>query len=147
MLARRGVSSRVVPFLHLDLPLDLGPGDRRRIAARLARLYADVMETQPGRVTVAFRALGEAGVLRLGEPVVMVQADIRRGRPPAQRERLGAGIAALLDEELGWPPARTVVEFTQHPGDEVWRVDGLGTDWSPAEAAEDVSAGRTGPRA
>jgi phenylpyruvate tautomerase PptA (4-oxalocrotonate tautomerase family) len=134
-----------MPFLHLDLPLDVAADDRRRIAERLAGLYADVMETQPWRVTVAFRALGEAGVLRLGEPVVMVQADIRRGRPPEQRERLGAGIAALLEDELGWPPAQTVIEFTQHPGDEVWRADGLGTDWSPAEAAGDVSGGRTGP--
>jgi phenylpyruvate tautomerase PptA (4-oxalocrotonate tautomerase family) len=134
-----------VPYLHLDLPLDVAPADRRRIAERLARLYAEVMQTQPGRVTVAFRALGEAGVLRLGEPVAMVQADIRRGRPPEQRERLGAGIAALLEQELGWPPAQTVVEFTQHAGDEVWRVDGLGTDWSPAEAVGDVSARRSGP--
>jgi phenylpyruvate tautomerase PptA (4-oxalocrotonate tautomerase family) len=101
-----------MPFLHLDLPLDLAADDRRRIADRLARLYADVMQTQPGRVTVAFRALGEAGVLRQGEPVVMVQADIRRGRPPEQRERLGAGIAALVEDELGWPPERIVVEFT-----------------------------------
>ncbi len=124
-----------MPFLHLDLPLDVAAADRVRIAGRLSRLYAEVMQTDPGRVTVAFRALGEAGVLRLGEPVVMVQADIRRGRPPAQRERLGAAIAGLLAEELGWPPARTIVEFTQHAGDEVWRVDGLGADWSPAEAA------------
>jgi phenylpyruvate tautomerase PptA (4-oxalocrotonate tautomerase family) len=126
-----------MPFLHLDLPLErLAVDDRRRIAERLAQLYADVMQTYPGRVTVAFRVLGEAGVLRLGEPIVMVQADIRRGRPPEQSERLGAGIAELLERELGWPPAQTVVEFTQHPGDEVWRVDGLGTDWSPAEAAD-----------
>jgi phenylpyruvate tautomerase PptA (4-oxalocrotonate tautomerase family) len=134
-----------MPFLHLDLPLDVAAGDRRRIAERLAHLYADVMQTQPWRVTVAFRALGEAGVLRLGEPVVMVQADIRQGRPPEQRERLGAGIAALLEDELGWPPEQTVVEFTQHPGDEVWRVDGLGTDWSPAEAAGPVSEARSDP--
>jgi phenylpyruvate tautomerase PptA (4-oxalocrotonate tautomerase family) len=134
-----------MPFLHLDLPLDVAAGDRRRTADRLARLYADVMQTNPGRVTVAFRALGEAGVLRQGEPVIMVQADIRRGRPPEQRERLGAGIAALLEDELGWPPERTVVEFTQHSGDEFWRVGGLGSDWTPAEAADGLSAGRTDP--
>jgi phenylpyruvate tautomerase PptA (4-oxalocrotonate tautomerase family) len=127
-----------VPYLHLDLPRPVAPADRRRIAARLARLYADVMETSPERVTVAFRELGDSGVLRLGaggeaEPVLMVQCDIRRGRPAEQRGRLGAAVADALAEELDWPPERTVLEFTQHAGDEFWRVGGLGTDWTPAE--------------
>jgi phenylpyruvate tautomerase PptA (4-oxalocrotonate tautomerase family) len=129
-----------MPYLHLDLPLAVPAADRAQIAGRLARLYADVMETNPERVTVAFRELGENGVLRTGadgavEPVVLVQCDIRRGRPPEQRERLGAAVAALLEDELGWPPARTILEFTQHAGDEFWREGGLGSDWTPAEAA------------
>jgi phenylpyruvate tautomerase PptA (4-oxalocrotonate tautomerase family) len=128
-----------MPYLHLDLPLTVPAADRARIAGRLARLYADVMETDPERVTVAFRELGENGVVRTGadgevEPVVMVQCDIRRGRPAEQRERLGAAVAGLLDDELGWPPARTVLEFTQHAGEEFWREGGLGSDWTPAEA-------------
>jgi phenylpyruvate tautomerase PptA (4-oxalocrotonate tautomerase family) len=128
-----------MPYLHLDLPVAVAPGDRAEIAARLARLYAEVMETNPERVTVGFRELGENGLLRLTpggelETVVMVNCDIRRGRPPEQRERLGAAVAALLQETLGWPPERTVLEFTQHPGDDVWRSSGLGTDWTPTEA-------------
>jgi phenylpyruvate tautomerase PptA (4-oxalocrotonate tautomerase family) len=128
-----------MPYLHLDLPLAVAPADRARIARHLASLYAEVMETNPERVTVAFRELGENGVVRTTssgeiEPVVMVNCDIRRGRPAEQRERLGAAVAALLEEELGWPPARTVLEFTQHHGDEVWRESGLSADWSPAES-------------
>jgi phenylpyruvate tautomerase PptA (4-oxalocrotonate tautomerase family) len=128
-----------MPYLHLDLPLAVPAADRARIAGGLARLYADVMETNPERVTVAFRELGENGVLRTGadgavEPVVVVQCDIRRGRPAEQRERLGAAVAALLEQELGWPPARTILEFTQHAGEEFWREGGLGSDWTPAEA-------------
>jgi phenylpyruvate tautomerase PptA (4-oxalocrotonate tautomerase family) len=128
-----------MPYLHLDLPLSIAPADRAEIAGRLARLYADVMETNPERVTVGFRALGENGVLRTAadgspEPVVMVQADIRRGRPAEQRERLGEAVAELLGEALDWPASRVVIEFTQHAGDEFWREGGLGTDWSPAEA-------------
>lgn len=128
-----------MPLLHLDLPLAVPAHDRARIAGRLARLYAEVMETNPERVTVAFRELGENGVVRLGaggrlETVVMVQCDIRRGRPAEQRERLGAAVADLLAEELDWPRERTILEFTQHTGDEVWRATGLATDWSPDEA-------------
>ena len=127
-----------MPYLHLDLPLAVAPDARAEIAGRLARLYAGVMETNPERVTVAFRELGENGVLRTGsdgtpEPVVMVQADIRRGRPPEQRARLGEAVAELLGEALDWPASRVVIEFTQHAGDEFWRDGGLSTDWTPAE--------------
>jgi len=128
-----------MPYLHLDLPLAVDAGDRARIAGRLARLYAEVMQTSPQRPTVGFRELGKHGVVRLGddgevEPVVLVQCDIRRGRSAQQRERLGAAIAAVLDEELSWPATRTIVEFTQHAGDEFWRADGLSRDWEPGEA-------------
>jgi len=129
-----------MPYLHLDLPLTVTPADRADIAARLARTYADVMETNPERVTVAFRELGENGVVRLRpdgslETVVMVNCDIRRGRALGQRARLGDAVAAVLEEALDWPRARTLLEFTQHAGDEMWRSTGLGSDWTPDEAA------------
>ena len=115
-----------MPYLHLDLPRAVDAADRARIAGRLARLYAEVMETSPRRPTVGFRELGENGVLG--------QCDIRRGRSAEHRERLGAAIAAVLEEELGWPASHTIVEFTQHAGDEFWRADGLSQDWAPEEA-------------
>jgi len=129
-----------MPYLHLDLPVAVAPDDRAQIAARLAQVYAGVMETNPERVTVAFRELGENGVVRLRsdgelETVIMVNCDIRRGRPPEQRERLGDDVADVLDDVLGWPRERTLLEFTQHAGDEFWRSTGLGTDWTPEEAA------------
>src|ERR671923_1477320 len=101
-----------MPYLHLDLPLAVPAADRARIAGGLARLYADVMETNPERVTVAFRELGENGVLRTGadgavEPVVVVQCDIRRGRPAEQRERLGEGVPPPLRGTPRWPRGRT----------------------------------------
>jgi phenylpyruvate tautomerase PptA (4-oxalocrotonate tautomerase family) len=128
-----------MPYLHLDLPVAVAPAHRAVIAPRLARVYAEVMETNPERVTVAFRELGENGVVRIGpdgvlETVVMVNCDVRRGRSPEQRERLGDAVAAALEETLDWPRRRTILEFTQHAGDEVWRSTGLGTDWSPDEA-------------
>jgi phenylpyruvate tautomerase PptA (4-oxalocrotonate tautomerase family) len=129
-----------MPYLHLDLPVAVAPADRAEIAGRLARTYADLMETNPERVTVAFRELGENGVLRLRpdgalETVVMVNCDIRRGRAAEQRERLGDAVAGVLEDALDWPRERTLLEFTQHSGDEMWRSTGLGTDWTPEEAA------------
>src|SRR3954468_23921502 len=129
-----------MPYLHLDLPVAVAPADRAEIAGRLARTYADLMETTPERVTVAFRELGENGVVRLrpdgaAQAGVMGNCDIRRGRARAQGERLGDAVAGVLEDALGWPRERTLLEFTQHPGDEMWRATGLGTDWTREEAA------------
>ena len=125
-----------MPYLHLDLPLAVPALARARVAGRLVRLYAEVMEAEEWRVTVGFRELGENGIVRLGadgevEPVLIVQCDVRRGRPAEQRARLGEAIASVLEEELRWPPSHTIVEFTQHAGDEFWRADGLSEDWAP----------------
>jgi phenylpyruvate tautomerase PptA (4-oxalocrotonate tautomerase family) len=137
-----------VPYVHLDLPLPVTPDDRAEIATRLAHAYARVMQTNPERVTVAFRELGDNGVVRIGpdgelETVIMVNCDIRRGRSPEQRKRLGDAVAAVLEDALGWPPRRTILEFTEHAGNDVWRSTGLGTDWSPAEAGAAGQPGRT----
>ncbi len=61
----------------------------------------------------------------------MVQCDVPSRRSPQQRARLGEGIAGVLEEELSWPPSHTIVEFTQHAGDEFWRAGGLSQDWAP----------------
>jgi phenylpyruvate tautomerase PptA (4-oxalocrotonate tautomerase family) len=129
-----------MPYLHLDLPVALAREQRADLAVRLAHVYADVMQTNPERVTVGFRELGDNGVVRIGpdgdlETVVMVNCDVRRGRPPEQRKALGDSVADLLEAELDWPRRRTILEFTEHAGNEVWRSTGLGNDWSPAEAA------------
>src|SRR3954466_7838905 len=141
-----------MPYLHLDLPVAVAPGERAEIAGRLARTYADLMETNPERVTVAFRELGENGVVRLRsdgalETVVMVNCDIRRGRAPDRRERLGDAVAGVLEDALGWPRERTLLELTQHHRDEMWRSTRPSPDGTPEEAAARRWAGRrTGAR-
>jgi phenylpyruvate tautomerase PptA (4-oxalocrotonate tautomerase family) len=129
-----------MPYLQLDLPLAVAPADRRDLAGRIARLYAEVMDTNPRRVTVAFRELGEDGVLRNGpdgpEPAVVLLCDVRRGRGQEYRQRFGDGVAELVDDALGWPRDRVLVYFTQHAGDEIYSAGSLMADWTPAEAAQ-----------
>jgi phenylpyruvate tautomerase PptA (4-oxalocrotonate tautomerase family) len=124
-----------MPYLQLDLPIAV-PADRRPdLAARLAAVYAEVMDTVPHVVTVAFRELGENGVLRNTEsgvvPAVVVGCDIRRGRAPEVRLELGHRVAELIEEALGWPRDRVILEFTQHSGDEIYREGRLSDDWAP----------------
>jgi len=125
-----------MPYLQLDLPLTLAPDRRPELAAKLAAVYAEVMDTVPHVVTVAFRELGENGVLRNTEdgvvPAVVVGCDIRGGRAPEVRLELGHRVAALIEETLGWPRDRVILEFTQHSGDEIYREGRLSADWSPS---------------
>jgi phenylpyruvate tautomerase PptA (4-oxalocrotonate tautomerase family) len=127
-----------VPYLQLDLPFAVPSAQRTGFADRLARLYAETMETDPRRVVVAFRELGELGVLGTTDdgpqPAVVVHCDIRRGRPAEVRARLAERLCALVEEATGWPAGAVVVYVTQHPGEEIFRDGRLLDDWSPAEA-------------
>jgi phenylpyruvate tautomerase PptA (4-oxalocrotonate tautomerase family) len=130
-----------MPYLQLDLPLAVPPDRRPDLARRLAAVYAEVMDTVPHVVTVAFRELGENGVLRNTAsgvvPAIVVGCDIRRGRTPEVRLELGHRVAALLEEALGWPSDRVILEFTQHDGDEIYREGRLSEDWAPAGNKEE----------
>ncbi len=134
-----------MPYLQLDLPRSYPFAVKRDLARKLGNLYAEIMQTTPDLVAVAFRELGEGNMWRCrdAEPVpgAVVSCEVRRGRPPEQRERLAAAIFDACIEALGLDPHVLAVEFTQHAGDENYFrvkvngrfVGGLGQDWSPTE--------------
>jgi phenylpyruvate tautomerase PptA (4-oxalocrotonate tautomerase family) len=127
-----------MPYLQLDLPGSYPVMTKRLLAARLATLYAEVMQTTPGMVNVAFRELGEGNLWRCfdhgPEPVAVVHCDVRRGRSPEQRLRLAEAIVAAAVEAFGLRPDPVSVEFTQHAADEMYRDGAWGREWDPAEA-------------
>jgi phenylpyruvate tautomerase PptA (4-oxalocrotonate tautomerase family) len=130
-----------MPYLQLDIPGHYPTEVKRALAKRLGGLFADIMQTSHGNVTVAFRELGEGGLWRCGgnEPVpaVAITCDIRRGRPAEQRARLAEVLVAACVDALELHDAQLSVGFTQHTGDEVFRPgQGLYKDWTPAEADE-----------
>jgi hypothetical protein len=93
----------------LDLPLVVPPTNRIDIADALCGLYARIMGTAPDIVSVAFRELGDNGVLRPGPdgrpaPAIVVTCDIRAGRTAETRLQLATAIADLLETTLAWPP-------------------------------------------
>jgi phenylpyruvate tautomerase PptA (4-oxalocrotonate tautomerase family) len=134
-----------MPYLHLDTTEHYPFATKRDLAKRLGAIYADVMQTTPDLVNVCFRELGEGNLWNCaGEvprPAAVLSLEIRRGRPPEQRERLAKALLAAVVEALGLDPTLTPVEMTQHAGDEIYMegyVDGalygaLGRDWSHEE--------------
>ena len=125
-----------MPYIQIDLPRDPSSDDFDGLAARVADLYAEVMQTTPSGVTVAVRELGARRVQRDGTPVVAIRCDIRSGRPDAQREAFAVALTDLVAsraEELG--AARSVVYFSEGPGRLIFEDGTPNPDWSPAEAA------------
>jgi phenylpyruvate tautomerase PptA (4-oxalocrotonate tautomerase family) len=122
-----------MPYVQLDLPVAVPPEERAGLAAAVGNTYAETMQTETERVSVAFRELGEDGVLRCmpggPRPVVVVHADIRRGRPAEQRESLARALTALLTIRLGVEDV--VLYVTEHDPTEIYRDGSFTTDWEP----------------
>jgi phenylpyruvate tautomerase PptA (4-oxalocrotonate tautomerase family) len=135
-----------MPHLQLELPSKHPLSVKRDLAKQLGDLYGAIMQTTPDLVDISFRELGEGNVWRCEGPAPVPSAvlicDIRAGRPPEQRARLGEALMKACVEALNLDPLHFGVEFTQHSGDEIYRtilVDGvvrggLSRDWSPSEA-------------
>jgi phenylpyruvate tautomerase PptA (4-oxalocrotonate tautomerase family) len=129
-----------MPYLHLDLPGRFPVAQKRELAGRLCRLYADVMQTQLWRPNVGIAELGEDNLFHLGadglEPITMVLVETRRGRSLDQRLELGRRIVDNCVEVLGVPKKTVFVEFTVHRGDEILRDGNWAADWTAAEASK-----------
>jgi phenylpyruvate tautomerase PptA (4-oxalocrotonate tautomerase family) len=127
-----------VPYLQIDLPAPASAEVKNAFAGRLAALYAAAMETGSHIPAIAFRELGAGNLMRLqdGElrAVLVVMCDIRRGRPPEQREALARAIAADAATTFAIEERQVVVEFTQHTPDEMFRYGAIAPEWSPQEA-------------
>jgi phenylpyruvate tautomerase PptA (4-oxalocrotonate tautomerase family) len=138
-----------MPYLQLDLPRTYPLSVKRDLAKRMGDAYAEIMQTTPDLVAVAFRELGEGNMWRCRDsktqpvPGAVLACEIRRGRPAEQRERLAEALFNMCVETLNLDPVILAMEFTQHAGDENYlqaQIDGvptgaLGQDWTPEEAS------------
>ena len=133
-----------MPYLHLDLPGTYPIEVKRELAARLCKLYAEVMETQLWRPNVGIAELGEHNLYHLGpdglEPITMVMVEFRRGRSAEKRLALGRAIVDTCVDLLGVPRRTVMVEFTPHVGEEILRDGNWTADWTPAEAVTGCGA-------
>jgi phenylpyruvate tautomerase PptA (4-oxalocrotonate tautomerase family) len=126
-----------VPSIQLDAPTSYDVDTKRRLAQRLGEAYARVMEARPHLVTVVVRDVGAGGVWRCTEqdpePAALLMCDVRVGRPVETRAAVAEELIAVCSEVGGLDPSRVKVEFTQHPGDEMFhpQLGGFNRDWTP----------------
>jgi phenylpyruvate tautomerase PptA (4-oxalocrotonate tautomerase family) len=148
MVGRRwkALEETVMPHLQLELTGTYPVAVKRELAKRLGDLYGKIMQTTPDLVDVSFHELGEGNLWRCETPgpvpSAVLMCEVRAGRPPEQREKLGEALLHACVTALNLDPLYFGVEFTQHTGDEIYRTilidgvvrGGLSHDWSPTEA-------------
>ena len=141
-----------MPYLQLDVPARYSIAAKRAAAKRMGEVYAEVMQTTPDLVHVCFRELDEGGLWHCSagepQPAAVLMCEVRRGRAPEQRARLGDALIKICADAFGLDETQISVEFTQHAGDEIYRtvlVDGvlrggLGKDWTAKETGTPLMA-------
>ena len=128
-----------MPSLQFDLPLHLDDGTKKALARRVGALYAEVMAVQVDLVTIAVHDLGPGGVWRCTddepEAAALVMCDVRAGRPAETRADLARRLVEVCVDVCGLPENHVKVEFTQHPGDEMFHphLGGFNQNWRPGE--------------
>jgi 5-carboxymethyl-2-hydroxymuconate isomerase len=135
-----------MPHLQLDVSESYPIEVKRDLAKQFGMIYAEIMQSSADIVDVSIRELGTGGHWRCtegGEPVpsAFLSCDIRRGRPPEQRQRFAEALHTACVEALSLNPLLLTIEFTEHAGNEIFAklmIDGvprggLGKEWSPEE--------------
>lgn len=129
-----------MPYLQIDVPNRYPLAQKQRLAKRLGEIYAEIMQANVRRISIAVRELADGGIWRCteGEPyqAALLMCDIRRGRPAEQRARLAQALIDSCVEILGLRVDQINVEFIQHTGDEMFHplLGGLSDDWATGEA-------------
>ena len=129
-----------MPFIQLDLPGEYPSDTKKRLARKLGDTYCEIMQARQGIVNVAFRELGKGNIFRTGqiEPcsVCVIACDIRKGRNSEQRRKLAEALVQLCTAELGLPEGGYTVNFTQHPGNEIFRDGRYSRNWYAGESGD-----------
>lgn len=123
-----------MPYLQFDTDFDVPDSDAEAFSETVAELYADVMDAETSYTAVGIR---DGCSIDLGRaepgPIVVFQADIRKGRDVGRKRELALGVMDLVAEQFGVPQSNQKVVFTEHDGDHMMGHDRVGEDWSEHE--------------
>lgn len=122
-----------MPLLTITTSVD--PPETQPFLAGVADRYADVMDSETRFLTVNLRQ-SDREDLWLGradpeEPIVLLEADIREGRPADQRRTFALAFMQEVRDAWGVPEANMKVVFTEHEGSHLMGYDRIGGDWEP----------------
>lgn len=128
-----------MPHLQFELSESPAPDERRRFVEWVTDRFAEVMETGTGHVAVTVReSVGDLSLGRApdGEPVAVLNADIRAGRSSEQRREFATSVIERLDARFDVPAEHCYVVYTEHAGEDFHLAEGPLAGWSDEEASD-----------
>lgn len=120
-----------MPLLSITASRD--PPEKRAFLDWVADCYADEMDSETRFLTASFRRCARED-LWLGradpdQPVVVLEADVREGRPPDQRRAFALAFMDRVHGNWGVPESNLKVVFSEHEGAHLMGYDRVGGDW------------------
>jgi len=129
-----------MPHLQFEFNRPLADEDRARLTDWATIEYAEVMATGTDHVAVSIReqptpavSLGRA---TNGDPVAVLNADIRAGRSADQRERFAMAVIEQLADWFDVPAEHCYVVYTEHDGQDFVRSEGALASGTPSETSD-----------
>ncbi|MFY0254179.1 4-oxalocrotonate tautomerase family protein [Chitinophaga sp. 30R24] len=128
-----------MPYLQLEVIKHYPADTKKALAKKMGEVFSEIMHTNPMRITVSIRELGEGSIWRCSEgdptPGALLMLDVRQGRSIAVRATLAKALIDVCTEMLSLEKHQLNIEFTQHSGDEMYHAiwGGFSDDWEPDE--------------
>jgi phenylpyruvate tautomerase PptA (4-oxalocrotonate tautomerase family) len=127
-----------MPHLQFDLNFTPKPAAKTRFADAVVQHFARVMDTGTDHIAVTLRCAEREDLTfgRAADPgrgIVVLNADLRRGRTPVQKRNFALAVISELERTLAVPPANVYVVFTEHDGPDFQMHDGILPSWSAGE--------------
>ena len=127
-----------MPHLQFDLNFVPAPVDKTRFAAAVVQHFAKAMDTGTDHIAVSLRCGAREDLTfgRATDPargIAFLNADLRRGRTPAQKRSFALAVIDELFRTLQVPPESVYVIFTEHDGPDFQMHDVVLPTWSSGE--------------
>ena len=123
-----------MPLLTITTSVHLDEPAKERFFEELAETYAEIMDSETRFLSIAFHSVDRTD-LWLGratdstDDLVVLEADVRRGRPVAQRREFALAAMDRFHDEWNVPQPNMKVVFTEHDGPQMMGYDRIGGDW------------------
>ena len=127
-----------MPHLQFEINRCLVDAEKTSFANQVRQLYSEVMDTGTDHISISIREFGthNLSIGRAKEPqqgIVVVNADIRKGRTMQSRRTLTLGFISLLHKTWGIPKEQMYVTLTEHKGEDFHLSDKYLASWQKGE--------------
>ncbi|MFB6310893.1 MAG: 4-oxalocrotonate tautomerase family protein [Salinirussus sp.] len=124
-----------MPLLSLTGSINPEPAAKTEFFESVADTYVDIMDSKRSFLSVSYDRLDRSD-LWLGradpeEPILLLEADIRKGRPTEQRREFAVAFMDAARDRFGLPRENLKVVFTEHEGPHLMGYDRVGGSWDP----------------